>query len=145
MAVTAPDLIQPTGRIAPDLIPRTPDEVAAYDADESGYATSTAKTSAYVAAFIAAAPAAADTDALVTLYAYWRAYEARADVMESTPATGTSEGEGSYGFTTQQITAARALANRYEAEYEEAANAAPEADPVPLPRRSVVIQPTVRW
>ncbi|MGB1301544.1 MAG: hypothetical protein ACPG5O_10045 [Pseudoalteromonas tetraodonis] len=136
MAVSASALIQPVGRIAPDLIPRTPDEVEA-----GTYATDTAKTAAHVAAFIAAAPEAADTDARVTAYVYWRAYEARADVMEDNPASGDTEGEGSYTYTAAQIAAARARAERFEAAYQTGIAAVAR----PLARGSVVLEPVVRW
>src|SRR5574337_832347 len=96
MAVTAADLLAPAGRLDPAVLWPT-ESLADVQSRIAAYLTD--------AVLRTASFAAADIDAAVTAWVYYRAYDAVYQRIISTPASATLAEQGSYAILPGQLAA----------------------------------------
>lgn len=123
MAVTPPDLLEPTGDLTPELFPTL---------DGAGI---TALLTAYIAdgtARVAALPLSElEKDRAVTAWAYSRAYRNIGQRLSNTPASFALEGEGSRTMLGEQLRTFKDSARRWEEDFDAVTATAPTPEEIP--------------
>lgn len=125
MAVTAADLIDPTGRILPSLFPG--DDSTALTARVNGYLDQALSQSGV------SDLATAEQDAAVTQWAYWRAFDAVCNRLNADAARVDFDGQGGRQMLAEQFRHWAAQRDEARASYDAILSAAAVVDASEIP------------
>lgn len=126
MAITAEDLIQPTGELEPAWFPA--DDEAAFEE----------RLGAYIAEGAEASAEAEDTDAATRAFAYWRAYEAVYLRLSGSPASVGIVGHLNRQYTQAQVQAFRDKAAQWRSVFDGYVAGASESAGGPVSRQTAI-------